>query len=246
MNIRRILPSLLGAGLLAAGLAAAGGAQASVVIAATRVIYNAADKEVTLKLSNAGTQPALTQVWLDKGDPKASPSSIEVPFVVTPPVSRIDPGKGQTLRILYSGEALPQDKESVFYLNVLEIPPKSAAGEESSPNRLQLAFRSRIKFFFRPAGLQSTAQQAPAQVTWRLLGSNPAVLEAHNPTQYHVSFTTLEVGNGARFDEGGMVAPGATARFTLRGTVGQVPGRKVHYKALNDYGGPIEGDTPLP
>lgn len=245
MNIRRILPSLLGAGLLAAGLAMTSGAQASVVIAATRVIYNAADKEVTLKLSNAGAQPALTQVWLDKGDPQAPPSSVEVPFVVTPPVSRIDPGKGQTLRILYSGEALPQDKESVFYLNVLEIPPKPAAGEEGSPNRLQLAFRSRIKFFFRPAGLQGTAQQAPAQVTWHLLGTNPTVLEAHNPTPYHVSFTTLAVGS-ARFDEGGMVAPGATARFTLKGAVGQAPGRKVHYQALNDYGGPVEGDAPLP
>ncbi|MNZ49228.1 Chaperone protein EcpD precursor [compost metagenome] len=160
-------------------------------------------------------------------------------------MARIDPGKGQTLRVLYTGEALPQDKESVFYLNMLEIPPKPDA--KDNRNSMQLAIRTRIKFFFRPAGLQGTALDAPAKVTWRLANNGKQeVLEAHNPTPYHVSFAALEVTGGARFDEGDMIAPGATRQFPLKGVVAQDSGRKVHYRAINDYGGPTEGDAPLP
>lgn len=241
--------SFVAAGLTVLGLAA-GAMQphASVVIAGTRVIYNAKDTEATIKLTNEGKSPALTQVWLDKGDLKVAPSAIEVPFTVTPPVTRIDPGKGQTLRIIYTGEPLPQDHESVFWLNVLEIPPKPAA-EDAGANKLQLAFRSHIKLFFRPTGLKDSVEDAPAEITWRMTqaAGRPA-LEAHNPSSYHVSFASLEVvggGKTAKFEEGGMVAPGETKVFPLAGDLVQGADTRVNYRAINDYGGAIRGDVPL-
>ncbi|WP_250862581.1 fimbria/pilus periplasmic chaperone, partial [Caballeronia sp. INML3] len=84
------------------------------------------------------------------------------------------------------GEPLPADKESIFYLNVLEVPPKPT-GDEASANQLQLAFRTRIKFFYRPSGLKGQATDAPGQIVWHLKhdgGKNS--IEASNPTQYHV------------------------------------------------------------
>jgi hypothetical protein len=49
------------------------GAHASVVINGTRVIYPSDEREVTVKLSNEGSLPALVQAWLDDGDPRALP-----------------------------------------------------------------------------------------------------------------------------------------------------------------------------
>jgi P pilus assembly chaperone PapD len=246
--MKQTIRTLLVSGVLALGFESGPQAQASVVIAGTRVIYNADDAEQTIKLTNDGKSPALTQVWLDKGDPKAEPSAIDVPFTISPPFARVDPGKGQTLRILYTGEPLPQDKESVFWLNVLEIPPKPAANE-ADVNRLQMAFRSRIKMFFRPAGLKGNASEAPAQVSWRVVKTdNGAALEAHNPTPYHVSFTALELTGGgktAKFDNGGMVGPGETQNFPLSGEVFQGADAKVRYHAINDYGGPADGESVL-
>jgi len=230
----------------ALGLACPLPAHASVVIAGTRVIYHATDREVTIRLSNEGKSPALTQAWIDNGDPRATPSAVEVPFTVTPPVARIDPGKGQTLRIIYTAEPLPQDKESVFWLNVLEVPPKPAA-DEADANRLQLAFRSRIKLFFRPAGLSGSADEAPARIAWRVVqASATPALEASNPGPYHVSFASLDLtggGKAAKFDVGGMVGPGEVKVFPLTGEVGQGVDLKVHYRAINDYGGALEGDA---
>ncbi|WP_354686458.1 fimbria/pilus periplasmic chaperone [Cupriavidus necator] len=242
------LKSFIAAGLIVLGLAGAMQANASVVIAGTRVIYNATDTETTIKLTNEGKSPALTQVWLDKGDPKSAPASIDVPFTVTPPVARIDPGKGQTLRIIYTGEPLPQDKETVFWLNVLEIPPKPAA-DDAGANKLQLAFRSRIKLFFRPAGLKDSAEDAPARIVWRLTRADgkPGI-EARNPTSYYVSFAGVDVSGGgksARFEEGGMVSPGETRVFPLTGDAVPGPDAKVHYHAINDYGGAVKGEAAL-
>jgi fimbrial chaperone protein/chaperone protein EcpD len=221
-------------------------AQASMVIAGTRVIYNAKEREVTVRLSNEGQLPALTQVWLDKGNAAASPATISVPFTVTPPVARVDPGKGQTLRIFHTGEAMPQDRESVFWLNVLEVPP--APKDQPDANKLQLAFRTRIKLFYRPSGLPGSAEEAPAKIEWRLLRKGTQTfVEARNPTPYFVSLASLEVtgeGKSAKFDLGGMVGPGETTEFPLTGEV-PTASPTLHYQAINDLGGPATGESLL-
>lgn len=245
---------ILTSGLLAAsfGLGVAT-VHASVVIGATRVIYAAPAREATVKLTNEGQTPALTQAWIDTGDMQAAPADVTAPFLVTPPVARIDPGKAQTLRLFYVGDPLPTDRESVFYLNVLEIPPKPDPAQ-APKNLLQLAFRSRIKLFFRPEGLPGSAAEAPAQIRWRLLrdASGHPTLEAINPSAYHVSFTALRVTqsadsmDGVTNDDGGMVAPGGTQRFALKGELpGGSASLRVRYHAINDYGGEIQGNSAL-
>jgi chaperone protein EcpD len=222
--------------------------QASVVIGATRVIYPATEPEVTLRLTNPGPLPALVQAWVDSGDVSSAPSNVHVPFIVTPPMSRIDPSKTQTLRIIYTGEPLATDRESVFWLNVLDIPPKPGA-EEADSNKIQLAFRSRIKLFFRPGGLQGKPEEAPAQLSWKLVQKDGKLaIQTHNPTPFHVSLTEVHVHSGsqiASFDEGDMVGPGKTRVFLLKGLVTNAPGTRVRHRSLNDYGGPIDGETLL-
>ena len=246
MNIRKLLSSAMAASLLVLGALLPLAAQASVVIAGTRVIYNATDSEVTLKLSNVGKSPALIQVWLDKGDPKADPSKLDLPFVMTPPLARIDPGKSQTIRMAYTGEAMPQDRETLLWFNMLEVPPKPSA-EQAGPNYVQLAFRSRLKFFFRPAGLQGKADDAPNKLVWHLgtRDGKPALLIS-NPTPYHVTIIEAHVGEGPhapKFEEGGMVAPGGELALPLSAAASA--GGKVSFTTLNDYGGPMKYEAAL-
>lgn len=119
---------------------------ADIVISGTRVIYPQSAKDVTVKMENRGTKPLLVQSWLDDGRDTVNPQELKLPFIVTPPVSRIDPSKGQTVRITWTQQPLAQDRESLFWFNVLEVPPKAKDGD--SQNVLQLAFRTRIKMFF--------------------------------------------------------------------------------------------------
>lgn len=246
MNIRKFVSHAVAASVLAVGALLPFVSQASVVIAGTRVVYNAADSEVTLKLSNVGKSPALTQVWLDQGDPKADPSKLDLPFILTPPLARIDPDKSQTIRIAYTGEPMPKDRETLLWFNLLEVPPKPTAAQ-AGPNYVQLAFRSRLKFFFRPAGLPGSADEAPGKLTWRLGSQNgkPALIVS-NPTPYHVTVIEARVGEGEhapKFDAGDMVAPGGQMSLPLSGA--PAGGGKVSFTTLNDYGGPMKHEAAL-
>lgn len=247
MNIRKLVSSAIAISVLALNAILPPAAQASIVIAGTRVVYKATDSEVTLKLSNVGKSPALTQVWLDKGDPKADPSKLDLPFVMTPPFARIDPGKSQTIRIAYTGEALPADRETLFWFNLLEVPPKPTEAQ-AGPNYVQLAFRSRLKFFFRPVGLEGSADDAPGKLTWSLgttQSGKPALLVS-NPTPYHVTIIEAQVGEGphaAKFDEGDMAPPRGQVVLPLSAT--PAAAGKVSFTTLNDYGGPIKHEAAL-
>ncbi|NYH26352.1 fimbria/pilus periplasmic chaperone [Paraburkholderia bryophila] len=227
----------------------AGGAQASVTIGGTRVVYPLEQREVTVKLDNDSRGPSLVQVWMDDGNPDAKPGEIKVPFVITPPIFRMDAKKAQTLRVMYSGEAVPQDRESIYWLNVLDIPPKA----DSAPdvNSLQLAYRTRIKVFVRPARLPGNPEDAPAQLTWKIAispdGKGQAV-SVTNPTPYYVSFSEVDVeSNGHVFknEQGGMVAPRASVVLPIAKMNAAGAGAKVHYTAINDYGGALDGDASL-
>lgn len=219
---------------------------ASVIIGGTRVVFDAKQREVTVKLTNEGDQPALVQAWLDDGDPKTRPDNANVPFALSPPLSRIDPAKGQTIRIVRVDNALPTDRESLFWLNVLEIPPRPAkTGEEQ--NILQLAFRSRIKVFYRPEGLDGNAEDAASHVTWRAMADSPghSSIEVSNPTPYHVTLTKITVHLGAnKFDvpDAAMVKPNAKQRIE---TPGFIPSGSqtlvVEYTFVNDYGASVDG-----
>ncbi|MBL5825941.1 molecular chaperone [Serratia fonticola] len=186
---------------------------ASVMTNGTRVIYSSDATGVSVTLNNTGQLPVLLQIWIDNGDIDAKPSSIKVPFVLTPPMSRIEPGKWQMLRIIYTGGKLPMDRESLFWLNTLEVPAKNHT--KSDDNFLQIALRLRIKLFYRPAGLEGTANDAAKMLTWNSKGTD---LQAVNSTPYHVSLVEVKV-NGKKV-KGEMIAPKTSRIFNLPGNTG--------------------------
>ncbi|MEN5424992.1 fimbria/pilus periplasmic chaperone [Stenotrophomonas pennii] len=241
--VMRILPALV----FLATLLPVTPAHAGVVIAGTRVVYPAQEKEVTVSLQNAGQRPALVQLWIDDGDQDTPPELAKAPFVVTPPLLRMEGGDKQAMRIRFAGPAQPTDRESVFWLNMLEIPPSSDSSEE----RLELAFRSRIKLFYRPAGLPGDAETAHRQLRWSLQrGAQGVSLQVDNPTPWHVSFADvgLRVGGVEAGQAGsGMVAPRSSRTFVLEGLSAVPSGkRSIAYSTITDLGAVQEAVVPLP
>ena len=219
---------------------------AGVVIQGTRVVYPSQDKEVTVKLANEGAKPALVQFWLDDGDEKSTPETARVPFTSTPPIFRLEPGKGQAVRVMHTGQALPADVESLYWVNVLEVPPKATDSE--SANLLQFAFRTRIKLFYRPKGLPGNVADAPASLSWRWGGTATApTLVVKNPTPYHVNFASVSVSAGGKVfnvEGGGMVAPNGEATFEPKGLASR-DAKEVSFQTISDYGAVKDGTAPL-
>jgi len=217
-----------------------GAANASVLIAGTRVVFPAEDGEVTVRLTNDNPHPALVEAWIDNGDPKSTPDKVSVPFLITPPLFRMEAHKDQDLRIISTPAQLPTDRESLFWLNVLEIPPKPSAAESAGKNLLQFAIRSRLKLFYRPAHLPGNAQTAPGQVTWKAVPDGKGyALEVRNPTPYHVTIVKLSLNIGGKSYSGdiGMVDPLGSLRLKVKElTTMPAAGTSVAYDIVNDYG----------
>lgn len=220
---------------------------AGVIISGTRHIYPEKQREISIQITNHDLKaPRLVQVWLDRGQ---SPELSDVPFSLSPPVFRVDAGKGQVVRLVYTREPLPQDRESLFWLNVLEVPPKlidtDTSLDQIERNYLRFAFRIRTKVFFRPTQLSGKPDEAIGQLRWSLLGGPQGVqLRVENPSEYHVTLNEVAVvvhpGATASWlkSEAGMVAPGESLTLAVQQNpaITMPADVQVHFKYINDYG----------
>lgn len=210
-------------------------ASAAVSLQGTRVVFDGTKNSTTIVATNEGQTPALTQVWIDDGDPKAKAGSQRLPFALTPNTRRIEPGARQSYRLSYMPQLasqLPQDRESIFYFNLLDIPPRPANSQDQ--NLLQIAVRTRVKLFYRPKGLPGTTAAAAAGLKWALAERNGASgLEVTNPSAFHLSFNALKLPNGAPINMN-MLAPGQT-EFVPLPKGGAAPSAFT-FTWLDDYG----------
>lgn len=205
-------------------------AQAAIALDRTRVIFDGNQKSVSLNLSNENKQlPYLAQGWIED----EQGNKIQSPLIVLPPVQRIEPGKPSQIKIqaLPAAKLLAQDKESIYYFNLREIPPKS-----SKPNTLQIALQTRIKLFYRPAGIAMDKNAPPPQESMTLSRQGDKYV-INNPTPYYVTIveaSSKKGGPGVKGFEPLMIAPKKSLPLTVSApSVGNSP--VLTY--VNDYGG---------
>ena len=141
---------------------------AGVTIDGTRIIFPSNAKSISVQLRNGLSTPALVQTWIDNGDIDQIPNADQIPFVLTPPLSRVEPNRGQIIRIIPTGSpSLPQDRESLFWFNMLDIPPDDP--QYVGKNLLTFNVRTRIKLFYRPSNLKMSANTAYASIKAKYL-----------------------------------------------------------------------------
>lgn len=224
-------------------------ALAAVSLLGTRIVYPVNAKFADITANNEGTKSAQMLAWVDDGDINSNPDTATAPFLLAPAVKVIGPGRKQVLRISYNGGPLPSDRETVYYLNVTEIPPKYSG---SSTNvALQFSVRTRIKIFMRPPGLVGEPTVAAKKLSWERAGaSDNVVIRATNSSPYFVSMASVKLMRGdavlADLDRG-MVAPWGTLEFRVEGGAVDLFGAtSVNYVYVNDYGGGEEVSFTLP
>ncbi len=198
-------------------------ANAGIILGGTRLIYAGDTNEASISIRNSDkNNDYLIQSWLDNDDEK---NSAKVPFVVTPPLFRLDRESDNILRIAKVGGNLPSDRETLYWLSVRSI---GATPKEITGSSLQLVLRTRIKFIYRPSSLNNDA----ALNAYRSLSfiRQDGELVVKNPTPYYVTLATLKVG-GKDVEEPGMVSPYGELRVKVSGS------GAIEWQSINDYGG---------
>ncbi|HDS3795511.1 TPA: fimbria/pilus periplasmic chaperone [Enterobacter asburiae] len=192
-----------------------------VTVGGTRLIYQGGKKEVSLNVSNSDTGPYLIQSWAET----TNGGTEKAPFIITPPLFRLDAQQQNMLRVVRAGGNLPEDRESLFWLNIKSIPSGSPT---SNANTLQLSVKTRIKLIYRPQGIKGVPDDVAKNLTWNQKGTN---LTVNNPTPFYMNFQQVKVG-GREINNVNYVAPMSTSTFT---TPPEVSG-SVTWKVITDYG----------
>ncbi|MEG0278704.1 MAG: fimbria/pilus periplasmic chaperone [Morganella sp. (in: enterobacteria)] len=228
MSVKQISITVLAATMLTATIQV----QAAIALDRTRIIFNGAEKSVSLNVSNLNKElPYLAQGWIED----QSGQKVSAPLVVLPPVQRIEPGDKSQVKIQAIPDiaALPQDRESVFYFNLREIPPRS-----NRQNVLQIALQTRIKLFYRPEAIYATQTDLTnpwqEKITLTRKGNN---YEVNNPTAYYVTIVDALTGLQGKSLDGFtplMVAPKSQGTLNLSASA---LGNSPVLTYINDYGG---------
>lgn len=161
--------------------------QAVVNLSATRVVFDKGAANQSITLANSADYPVMVQAWIDDGDPQGIPQTAESPFVVLPPIFRLAPLEQRSIRLLTSGKGLPDDRESLFWLNIYEIPPNQSAAQNE---KILLAFRTQLKVFWRPSGVGKLTEDAGHQLRFARSGEGVTV---SNPTPWNISLAEVEI-----------------------------------------------------
>lgn len=196
-----------------------------IYIYGTRVIYPAQKKEITVQLMNEGSRSSLVQSWIDDGDTSLPPEKIHVPFVMSPPVAKVSGGSGQQLKIKQLANTLPEDRESLFFLNVLDIPPNSA--ESEGKNMIKFAMQNRIKFIYRPQGIAGVDEKSFSRLNVRDVSGG---INIKNNSANWITIPEI-VGNSKINSETVLLAPWSDKKVITTAVVN-------HYKVtlIDDHG----------
>ncbi|MBJ8899663.1 molecular chaperone [Citrobacter braakii] len=211
------------------------GKQYGVILGSSRIIYPLDSVGTTISVNNPQDYPVLIQSRVFD-DNKSS----EAPFVVTPPLFRLDAKQRNSLRIVQAGGNFPHDKESLQWLCVKGIPPKDGdiwAGDNNKTNSasgvgvsLQIAIDNCVKMMIRPNELKGDPSQVAKELEWTVNGQK---LIADNPTPFYMNLGKITFGG--KDIPPHFVPPKSTWSFEL--PKGFFDGHDVSWQVINDQGG---------
>ncbi|EOC0056641.1 molecular chaperone [Cronobacter turicensis] len=206
-------------------------AGAALTLNADRLVYNEKDGDASVTVHSNEDRAYLIQSWLDAGD---STVKKDLPFVVTPPLFRLAPKSDNVIRVVYLGNGLPADRESLFWLDVKGVP--GLTDEESKvENRMVLAINNRIKFFFRPAGLKGDPGEGVKNAHWSHNGNN---LTVENSSPYYLVLSKIvadkESIQVSVVDNNTVIPPFGKKSYKLKHAPAN--GTSVEWNGINDFG----------
>jgi len=208
--------------LLSTLLLVAATAHAGVIINGTRLVYQGDKKESSLGLSNPDTTDYLVQSWVDSGGKNRA----KAPFLITPPLFRLDAKEDNVLRVVRTGGNLPGDRESLYWLNIKAIP---SSKHVEGMNTLQIAINTRIKLLYRPSSIQGKPEDVADKLEWHREGND---LVVNNPTPFYMNFQSVTL-NGQKVKKATWAVPKTETHFPLPANMG---GNTVAWSIITDYG----------
>ena len=217
-------------GFLLVGLLISSQSMAAFTLNGTRFIYEGGSKNSSFEVTNHAADMWGGQVWIDN----VSLPTDTVTLIPAPTFFKVDGEQKQVVRVLNVNDSvLPKDKESLFRLNVQEIPPAPKTGN----NVLSLAMNTQVKLLYRPEALKAGRSDAEKQLRLEQRGGNSVLV---NPTPYYFAVMKLYAGTSDKAPVIPTSAQSTEALNTLAPyaevSLGKTVTLPITVTAVDDYG----------
>ncbi|EKB5803145.1 molecular chaperone [Salmonella enterica] len=170
---------------------------------ATRVVLTSAKESASLRANNTSSNVFLLRAWITEYD---SENTKDIPLFITPPLVRVNENESIQFRInkLSEVNSLPKDRESVFHINVMAIPPSVSKSKEHG--KVELSLIHRIKLFYRPDALNNKKELKDIYKKIKVEKTIDG-LRLNNPTPYYASMGNILVNNKSAPDDYSYMIP---------------------------------------
>ncbi|PSV27801.1 fimbria/pilus periplasmic chaperone [Photobacterium sp. GB-56] len=201
---------------------------AALQLNATRYIVNEGDKSVEIKIENIADKTYAAQIWIENENKKDK----NVNFIPMPNFFKFNKGETQVVRLLNTHKSSSLNNESLYWLNLQEIPPV----DKSKKSRITLALKTRVKLIYRPKVL--LGKRANAEKLLSIVKSNGNI-KITNPTPFYlavvnVKFNGKEIKLNNEMKQQLGVFPPESSVFIKNNYVATIS--KFEFDAINDYG----------
>ncbi|XWR70589.1 putative fimbrial chaperone protein ElfD [Providencia manganoxydans] len=203
-----------------------------------RIVYPEGEKGVPLTLiNNTKDEPVLTQTVILK-NPSGPEEKI---FYVLPSIVKISPQSSTSVKIMLKpGVSLPQDRESIFYINSKAIPLMEHQDKEEKniAGGINIGISSVIKLFYRPQNLPMSIETAQANLRFDISGKT---LKVSNASPYYITLINIKIdGQKVPLVDKGMLPPYGAFEYPFTVKKSSAASHKFQWTLINDSGGMYE------
>ncbi|EIN1293652.1 fimbrial chaperone [Escherichia coli] len=194
----------------------------------TRYIYEEGKKNISFEVTNNAEKTYGGQVWIDNTN-----QGNGVCMVPQPPFFKAGAKQKQIIRVMNTDSNLPKDRESLFWLNVQEIPPKPEM-KDTDGSVLAIAMNTRVKLIYRPTSVKDGRKDAEKQLKLEQRGNETWL---KNPTPYYMAIVSLKHDGKDITLSDKVMADVAQLKPFSDVNLGKKVSGKISVDAVNDWGG---------
>ncbi|MGO0379734.1 fimbrial chaperone [Escherichia coli] len=203
-------------------------AMAAFLIDRSRYIYEEGRKNISFSVTNQSDKTYGGQVWIDNAG-----AGDGVYMIMNPSFFKLGSKEKQVIRISRVDTPLPEDRESLFWINTQEIPPKPEVTGNSG-SVVSVAVNTRLKLIWRPSSLTAGRKDAEKNLSYRQQDGQTWLI---NKTPYYFAIVEIkDNGKSVRLGEQATEAVSRIAPFAEIPLGNKLSGR-VSVTAVNDNGG---------
>lgn len=198
---------------------------ASIEINKDKFIFIESKNLEIIEIKNNTTNDYFIQSWISHYDES---NETELPFMITPPLFKIEKDENYSLKIFKTDEIEKKDRETLYRINIKRIPLLSNSDENK--NLLHISMNSVYNLIYRPVSIEKDAKDAYKRIEFLKNKNNEFIV--NNPTPYFITLLNVNSEDVVLIEKSKTIPP--FKKYNTKKTIKK--DGLIKWKTIDQYG----------